>query len=199
VPGRTDARAPVRRCAGLARDVVEIGYGSGLDQPHLPPEVTGLRTVEPSATAIRLAQKRRSASAIPVVVARPAGYMYEGRATAWARSRCLTRPGGAPAGRLVRIGRSPEIPGMTSFASPTGWLPAALSRVPAPRRPAPPVRAHGRHAAPESPATAPAIATASDLLRSGRHAEPAWTRAQFDPARDEVDPLDWLGFHARQG
>jgi SAM-dependent methyltransferase len=53
----------------LAGDVVEIGYGSGLNQPHLPPEVTGLWTVEPSATALRLAEQRRSASPIPVVVA----------------------------------------------------------------------------------------------------------------------------------
>ena len=58
-----------RVCAGLAGDVLEIGYGSGLNQPHLPPEVTGIRTVEPSRTAIRLAEKRRSASPIPVVVA----------------------------------------------------------------------------------------------------------------------------------
>jgi hypothetical protein len=43
------------------------------------------------------------------------------------------------------------------------------------------------------------IATELDLVRSGRHAEPAWTRELFDPARDEVDPLDWLGLEARQG
>jgi ubiquinone/menaquinone biosynthesis C-methylase UbiE len=58
-----------RVCAGLAGDVVEIGYGSGLNQPHLPPEVSGIWTVEPSATAIRLSEDRRSASTIPVVVA----------------------------------------------------------------------------------------------------------------------------------
>jgi ubiquinone/menaquinone biosynthesis C-methylase UbiE len=58
-----------RVCAGLAGDVLEIGYGAGLNQPHLPREVTGIWTVEPSATAIRLSEKRRAASAIPVVVA----------------------------------------------------------------------------------------------------------------------------------
>lgn len=85
---------------------------------------------------------------------------------------------------------------MTSSASQAGWLPAALVRIPAPRRPASPARTHGRHAAPESPIVA--IASADDVVRRGRHAEPVWTRELFDPARDEMDPLDWLGFEARQ-
>ena len=58
-----------RVCAGLTGDVLEIGYGSGLNQPHLPPEVTGVWTVEPSSTALKLSEERRSASSIPVVVA----------------------------------------------------------------------------------------------------------------------------------
>jgi len=58
-----------RVCAGLAGDVVEIGFGAGLNLPHLPPGVTGVWAVEPSATAIRLAQDRRDASGVPVVVA----------------------------------------------------------------------------------------------------------------------------------
>ena len=58
-----------RVCAGLTGDVVEIGYGSGLNQPHLPPEVTGIWAVEPSATALRLSEDRRAESPIPVVVA----------------------------------------------------------------------------------------------------------------------------------
>ncbi len=58
-----------RVCAGLTGDVLEIGYGAGLNQPYLPPEVTGVWAVEPSATALRLSQERRDASPIPVVVA----------------------------------------------------------------------------------------------------------------------------------
>jgi SAM-dependent methyltransferase len=58
-----------RVCAGLAGDVLEIGYGSGLNQPHLPPEVTGVWAIEPSATALRLGEARRAESPIPVVVA----------------------------------------------------------------------------------------------------------------------------------
>jgi len=58
-----------RVCADLRGDVLEIGYGAGLNQPHLPPEVTGVWAVEPSATALKLSQERREASPVPVVVA----------------------------------------------------------------------------------------------------------------------------------
>ncbi|TFV65342.1 UNVERIFIED_ORG: class I SAM-dependent methyltransferase [Bacillus sp. AZ43] len=58
-----------RVCAGLAGDVVEIGYGAGLNQPYLPTAVTGVWAVEPSATALELSRPRREASAVPVVVA----------------------------------------------------------------------------------------------------------------------------------
>ena len=58
-----------RVCAGLTGDVVEIGYGSGLNQPHLPPAVTGVWAVEPSATALALSRPRREASPVPVVLA----------------------------------------------------------------------------------------------------------------------------------
>jgi SAM-dependent methyltransferase len=56
-------------CAGLAGDVLEIGFGSGLNLAHLPPAVTGVWAVEPSATAVRLARARLDASPVPVVVA----------------------------------------------------------------------------------------------------------------------------------
>ncbi len=58
-----------RVCTGLTGDVVEIGYGSGLNQPHLPPAVTGVWAVEPSTTALQLSAERRAASPVPVVVA----------------------------------------------------------------------------------------------------------------------------------
>jgi ubiquinone/menaquinone biosynthesis C-methylase UbiE len=57
-----------RVCAGLTGDVLEVGYGSGLNQPHLPTAVTGVWAVEPSETALRLSQDRRNASPVPVVV-----------------------------------------------------------------------------------------------------------------------------------
>lgn len=60
-----------RVCAGLTGDVLEIGYGSGRNLPHLPPAVTGVWAVEPSAGALRLAAGRRDGAAVPVTVAGP--------------------------------------------------------------------------------------------------------------------------------
>jgi len=62
-----DVRAIRRRvCAGLHGEVLEIGYGSGLNQPHLPPEVARVTAVEPSAVALQLSERRRAASPVPV-------------------------------------------------------------------------------------------------------------------------------------
>jgi SAM-dependent methyltransferase len=66
---RITGQIRARVCAGLSGDVLEIGYGSGLNQPHLPAGVTGVWAVEPSTTALRLSEERRDASPVPVVVA----------------------------------------------------------------------------------------------------------------------------------
>jgi ubiquinone/menaquinone biosynthesis C-methylase UbiE len=52
--------------AGLFGTVVEIGFGSGLNMPAYPVEVTHVYAVEPAATARRLAERRIAASAITV-------------------------------------------------------------------------------------------------------------------------------------
>jgi ubiquinone/menaquinone biosynthesis C-methylase UbiE len=57
-----------RVCAGLVGDVVEIGYGSGLNQPHLPPAVCSVTAIEPSLVALKLSDRRRAASPVPVRV-----------------------------------------------------------------------------------------------------------------------------------
>ena len=64
----TKAMAEIRGrvCAGLAGEVIEIGYGSGLNQPHLPPEVTGIWAVDPSETGLKLSAQRQADSDIPV-------------------------------------------------------------------------------------------------------------------------------------
>jgi ubiquinone/menaquinone biosynthesis C-methylase UbiE len=55
-----------RACAGLAGDVVEIGFGSGLNIPFYPAEVTELAAVEPADLAWKLAGKRLGEATVPV-------------------------------------------------------------------------------------------------------------------------------------
>ncbi len=60
------AKVRAEECAGLHGDVIEIGFGSGLNLPHLPPEVTGVWTVEPSAVALKLAADRIAKAPIEI-------------------------------------------------------------------------------------------------------------------------------------
>jgi ubiquinone/menaquinone biosynthesis C-methylase UbiE len=55
-------------CAGLAGDVVEIGFGTGHNLPYLPPAVRSLRVVEPMGVGVRLAAGRMAACPVPVEV-----------------------------------------------------------------------------------------------------------------------------------
>lgn len=52
--------------AGLAGRVVEIGFGSGRNVPHYPPEVEVVLAIEPAALARRMAQGRIAESGVPV-------------------------------------------------------------------------------------------------------------------------------------
>ena len=53
-------------CAPLAGEVLEIGFGTGLNLPHLPPAVTRLRAVDPLRTGRDLASERLAASHVDV-------------------------------------------------------------------------------------------------------------------------------------
>lgn len=57
-------REPV--CAGLHGDVLEVGFGSGLNVPHYPDAVRSVTAVEPSDVAWRLAAERVAASPVEV-------------------------------------------------------------------------------------------------------------------------------------
>ena len=51
-----------RACAGLHGEVVELGFGSGLNIPHYPDAVTTVHAIEPSDVAWKLAAKRLAAA-----------------------------------------------------------------------------------------------------------------------------------------
>ena len=64
----TKAVEPLRRrvCEGLAGEVVEIGFGSGLNVPFYPAAVTRVTAVEPSDVGWKLATERLRAATVPV-------------------------------------------------------------------------------------------------------------------------------------
>jgi ubiquinone/menaquinone biosynthesis C-methylase UbiE len=55
-----------RVAASLQGDVLEVGFGSGLNVPHYPAAVTRVRAVDPATVGRRLAAKRVATSGAPV-------------------------------------------------------------------------------------------------------------------------------------
>lgn len=55
-----------RVCADLHGEVIEIGFGSGLNVPYYPPSVTKVTAVEPSDVGWKLAGKRVAAASVPI-------------------------------------------------------------------------------------------------------------------------------------
>jgi len=59
---------PIRHrvAAGLAGEVLEVGFGSGLNVPHYPPSVTRVLAVDPATAGRKLAAERIARSRVPV-------------------------------------------------------------------------------------------------------------------------------------
>ena len=55
-----------RTCEGLSGEVVEIGFGSGLNVPFYPPDVDRVVAVEPSDLGWELAGSRLASTSVPV-------------------------------------------------------------------------------------------------------------------------------------
>ncbi len=59
-------RIRAEECAPLAGDIVEIGFGTGLNLVHLPAGVTSVTAVDPLLRGRDLAAERIAASPVPV-------------------------------------------------------------------------------------------------------------------------------------
>ena len=55
-----------RACAGLRGRVLEVGFGSGLNIPYYPADVTGVAAIEPADTGWKLARKRLAKTKVPI-------------------------------------------------------------------------------------------------------------------------------------
>lgn len=64
--GEELARLRARVAAGLADEVLEIGFGSGLNVPYYPSGLDRVRVVDPASTGRKLAARRVAACLVPV-------------------------------------------------------------------------------------------------------------------------------------
>ena len=64
--GEELGRARAKACRGLHGRVLELGFGGGLNLPHLPPDVVAVGAVEPSDVGWRMSARRRQRSGVTV-------------------------------------------------------------------------------------------------------------------------------------
>ncbi|MHB1536318.1 MAG: class I SAM-dependent methyltransferase [Acidimicrobiales bacterium] len=63
---KTTHEIRARVCAGLRGDVVEVGFGTGLNVSYYPPGVTRVLAVEPSSVCLQIAEPRIARSSVEV-------------------------------------------------------------------------------------------------------------------------------------
>jgi ubiquinone/menaquinone biosynthesis C-methylase UbiE len=66
---RATGEVRARVCAGLLGDVVEVGFGTGLNASYYPSEVSKVFAVEPSTVCMRIAEPRIAGSSTQVELA----------------------------------------------------------------------------------------------------------------------------------
>lgn len=64
--GQELATVRARVASGLSGEVLEVGFGSGLNVAHYPPAVTRLFAVDPAKVGRKLAAPRVAASGVPI-------------------------------------------------------------------------------------------------------------------------------------
>jgi hypothetical protein len=127
--GGMKALEPLRRrvCEGLTGDVVEIGFGSGLNMPFYPSAVTRVAAVEPSDLGWQLAGQRLKAASVPVQRSGLDGRRCPSRTTATTPpcppGRCAPSP--TPPPPCGRCGGSSSQGGPCTSWS-TGWPPTRM-------------------------------------------------------------------------
>ena len=150
-------------CEGLSGRVLEIGFGSGMNLPHLPPSVTAVDAVEPSDLGWEMSAARRGTASLPVSRVGLDGQRVDAESSAYDAVLCTfslcTIPDAALAARemarLVRPGGTVHVleHGLSPDAGVARWqrrLDPIEKRVrrlpphPRPRRPARAGRAGGR-------------------------------------------------------
>ncbi len=123
--GREVSRLRARVTAGLTGEVLEIGFGTGLNVPHYPPGLDRVRAVDPATVGRRMAAKRVAASPVLIeYIGLDAETLplddgsVDGVLSTWtlctipdvhgalAEIRRVLRPGGAL--RFIEHGRSPD-------------------------------------------------------------------------------------------
>ncbi len=101
--------APIRGrvCSGLEGEVLEVGFGSGLNIPYFPPAVTRVRAVDPAAVGRRLAAKRVAASGVPVDYIGLDGQGIQGMSATGSRAAQAGVCDGVPDWKRYQAGAAP--------------------------------------------------------------------------------------------